>query len=148
MPPRDLESVRGQGPVLATIPRFFDATVSIDAIGRAQDEMIRVLRIHPYRPAVAVVVELPGFAAILRAVKPATCRRIDKVGRGGMDFQGVDIRVDKWFRRTFEIRLAITAFDKRPGFSFVIRDQNAADLDRRIDPCAMKGKAAYTTCLW
>jgi hypothetical protein len=75
-----------------------------------------ILRINPDRPAITIIKKLTGFASIARTIKAAPGRRVDKrsspvdeMGRGGMDLKRVNVWINKWLGRTFEIRFPVTA---------------------------------------
>jgi len=118
--PRYFESVRGWGPTLAAIVRLFNAAIAVHVISGAENHVLWVNRIYPDRTAIAIIEELPGFATVIRAIESATRRCIDQIRRGGVDFDRVNIRINKWLGWTFERGISITALGEVPCFATIV----------------------------
>src|SRR5687767_1404227 len=100
---------------------LFDASVRVDVIRRAKDQVRGVSRVSPDRTAVAIIEQAPGAAAIRRAIKSAASGSEDQVRRGWVHMDGMNIRVDERWRRTFKAGIPIAAISQTPALPVVIR---------------------------
>src|SRR6266446_9891948 len=104
-----------------------------------------MVTIEPHRARVTIVEQRPGLAAIARPIKTTARRREHQIWRRRMRGDGVNVRINQGFGRTFEVRVAVAAFCESPCFTTIVRAERAADFDCRVRAFAMKGKAAHTS---
>src|SRR5215510_9373038 len=110
--------------------------------------MVGILWVHPNGTTITIVEERPRLATVIRAIESTARRRVDQIGGEGMNFNRVNIWINKRLRRTFERRIPIAAIDEIPCFSVVVGAEHAAYFHRSIDSGPMKGKATHTACFW
>src|SRR5258708_37863679 len=56
---------RSRMPGCAAIVRFFDSPHCADSLGRAKNDVRRVIRIEPYAPTITIVQQYPGCATVI-----------------------------------------------------------------------------------